>query len=42
MNIKIFILMFKGLISNNEEKINIAPSPQGTPLTKIIVLNFFE
>ena len=25
--------MFEGLISNNKEKINIAPSPQGTPLT---------
>ena len=25
--------MFEGLISNNKEKLNIAPSPQGTPLT---------
>ena len=25
--------MFGGLISNNKEKINIAPSPQETPLT---------
>ena len=33
MNMKKFILMFEGLISNNKEKINIAPSPQGTPLT---------
>ena len=30
---KIFIFMFEGPISNNKEKINIAPSPQGTPLT---------
>ena len=42
MNMKIFIFMFEGLISNNKEKINIASSPQGTPLTKIIVLNLFE
>ena len=33
MNMKIFIFMFEGLISKNKEKINIAPSPQGTPLT---------
>ena len=32
MNMQIFIFMFEGLISNNKEKINIAPSPQGTPL----------
>ena len=39
---KIFIFMFEGLISNNKDNINIAPSPQGTPLAKIIVLNFYE
>ena len=33
MNMKIFVFMFEGLISYNKEKINIAPSPQGTPLT---------
>ena len=27
MNMKIFIFMFEVLISNNKEKINIAPSP---------------
>ena len=25
--------MFEGLISNNKEEKNIAPSPKGTPLT---------
>ena len=39
---KILIFMFEGLISNNIEKINIAPSPLWTPLAKIILLNFFE
>ena len=33
MNMKNFLFMFEGLISNNKEQINIAPSPQGTPLT---------
>ena len=33
--------MCEGPISNNKEKINIAPPP-GTPLAKIILLNFFE
>ena len=42
MNMKIFIFMFESLISNNKEQINIPPSPQGTPLAKIILLNFFE
>ena len=32
MNMKKFKFMFEGLISNNKEKINIAPSPHGTPL----------
>ena len=39
---KILISMFEGLTSKNKEKINIAPSPPGTPLAKIILLNFFE
>ena len=42
MNMKISKFMFEGIISNNKEKKNIAPSPPGTPLTKIIVLDFFE
>ena len=39
---KMLKFMFEGPISNNIEKINIAPSPPGTPLAKIILLNFFE
>ena len=31
--------MFEGPISNNKEKINIAPSPPGTPLGKTVLLN---
>ena len=34
--------MFGGPISNNKEKINVAPSPPWTPLAKIILLNYFE
>ena len=41
INMKILISMFEGLTSKNKEKINIAPSPPGTPLAKIILLNFF-
>ena len=33
---KILIYMFEGPISYNKEKINIAPSPLGTPLAKIL------
>ena len=32
--------MFEGPFSNKKK--NIAPSPPGTPLQKIILLNFFE
>ena len=39
---KILVFMFEGPISNNKEKINIAPSPPGAPLAKIIELNFFK
>ena len=38
----IFIFSFEGFISNNKEKINIAPSPPWEPLAKIILLNFFD
>ena len=39
---KILVFIFEGPISNNKEKINIAPSPLGTPLAKNILLNFIE
>ena len=39
---KLLNFMFEGPISNNKEKIDIAPSHLGTPLAKIIELNFFE
>ena len=42
LNMKTLIFMFEGPISNNKEKVNIAPSPPGTSLAKIILLNFFE
>ena len=42
MYMKIFIFMFEGNIPDDKVKKNIAPSPQGTPLTKINVPNFFE
>ena len=32
INMKLLISMFEGLPFNNKEKINIAPSPPGTPL----------
>ena len=37
---KMLLFMFEGLISNNKENINIAPSPPGTPLAKIFFLQF--
>ena len=42
MNMKIFIFMFEGLISNNRTRKNIAPSPKASPWQKNIFLNFFD
>ena len=42
VNMKILKFMFEGPVPNNKEKINIDPSPPGTPLAKSILLNFFE
>ena len=39
---KILVFIFEGPISNNKEKINIAPSPPRTPLEKIMLLNLSE
>ena len=39
---KILVFMLEGPISNKKEQRNIAPSPSGTPVAIIILLNFFE